>query len=423
MEEELDLDINNYTIKDLERFFGLNGNSSYTAKDVESREYKIREQLLSSGHINKRFKRNLIFFLETGKRWILTVKFPPKAPSSIPSNYPLDPLNNTPPSKELPTSRAPNVIQKPPTYFVHAKNDEYYQGMLNPLENRIITKCVNIDTRFRENIQKTVCSDFTIQLPFKLQKVVSMQLSSIELPMTYYGISSYNGNHFFKIGVTTISNVVYSKIIQISDGNYNANDLIEKINAKLHENSDIFNALEFVLDISTSGSGTGKVSLNKIVGHMEYPNIQTMSLDFNTDIQGNFSTQELSTKIGWNLGFTKSMYEGEDRYVAESIIEPNNTRYLFLAIEDFQHSVNNHFISAFENSVLNPNILARITVKNSYFTILMENDLNIVTQPRKYFGPVDLQRFRVRLLDEYGRVVNMNGANFSFCLNFKLMYE
>lgn len=423
MEEELDLDINNYTIKDLERFFGLHGISSYTAKDVESREYKIREQLLSSGHINKRFKRNLIFFLETGKRWILTVKFPPKAPSSIPSNYPLDPLNNSPPSKELPTSRAPNVIQKPPTPFVHAKVDEYYQGMLNPLENRIITKCVNIDTRFREHIQKTVCSDFTIQLPFKLQKVVSMQLSSIELPMTYYGISSYNGNHFFKIGVTTISNVVYSKIIQISDGNYNADDLIDKINEQLHKNFDIFNALEFVLDISPSGSGTGKVSLNKKVGHIEFPTIQTMSLDFNTDIQGNFSTQELSTKIGWNLGFTKSMYEGEDRYVAESIIEPNNTRYLFLAVEDFQHSVNNHFISAFEKSVLNPNILARITVKNSYFTILMENDLNIVTQPRKYFGPVDLQRFRVRLLDEYGRVVNMNGANFSFCLNFKLMYE
>ena len=421
--DELDLDINNYTIKDLELFLKLTSIPSYTAKDVESQEYKIREQLLSSGHIHKRFKRNLIQFLETAKRWIITVKFPAKTPTSIPTHYALDPLDNTPASKELPTSRAVNVIQRPTTPFVHAKVDEFYQGMLNPLENRVITKCVNIDTRFRENIQKTACSDFSIQLPFKLQKVVSMQLSSIELPMTYYGISKTYGNYFFKVIVTDTIEQVYSKIIQIADGNYNAEDFITAINTKLHNDSDIFNVVEFVLDISTSGSGTGKATFRIVPDHVQSSTIESIGMDFTTDIHGNHSTQEISTKIGWNMGFTKPIYEGWTSYVADTIIEPNNVRYLYLTVEDFQHSVNNHFISAFEKSVLNPNILARITVKNSYFTILMQNDLNIVTQPRKYFGPVDLQRFHIRLLDEYGRVVNMNGANFSFCLNFKLMYE
>jgi hypothetical protein len=53
----------------------------------------------------------------------------------------------------------------------------------------------------------------------------------------------------------------------------------------------------------------------------------------------------------------------------------------------------------------------------------MENDFNIVSEPRRYFGPVDIQRLQIRLLDEHGRVLQMNNANFSFCLNLKTVYD
>jgi hypothetical protein len=72
---------------------------------------------------------------------------------------------------------------------------------------------------------------------------------------------------------------------------------------------------------------------------------------------------------------------------------------------------------------MNPNILARISVKGSYFSLLMENDFNIVTEPRTYFGPVDIQRLRIRLFDDRGRLLNMNNANYSFCLNLKMLYD
>jgi hypothetical protein len=41
----LDLDINNYSVRDLEKFFRLKPNSKYTAADVELKENQIREQL------------------------------------------------------------------------------------------------------------------------------------------------------------------------------------------------------------------------------------------------------------------------------------------------------------------------------------------------------------------------------------------
>ena len=72
---------------------------------------------------------------------------------------------------------------------------------------------------------------------------------------------------------------------------------------------------------------------------------------------------------------------------------------------------------------MNPNILARISIKGTYFSLLMENDLSIISEPRRYFGPVDIQRIRVRLFDDHGRILEMNNANFSFCLVFKMLYD
>jgi hypothetical protein len=117
------------------------------------------------------------------------------------------------------------------------------------------------------------------------------------------------------------------------------------------------------------------------------------------------------------------MYDGSTNYLADTIIEPATIRYIYLAVDDFNNSANNNFVTAFNQSILNPNILARISLRGNYFAILMENDLNIVTEPRKYFGPVDIQRLRIRLYDDFGRILDMNNANFSFCLVFTILYD
>jgi hypothetical protein len=67
--------------------------------------------------------------------------------------------------------------------------------------------------------------------------------------------------------------------------------------------------------------------------------------------------------------------------------------------------------------------LARISIKGSHFNMLLDNETTIVSEPRIYFGPVDIQRFRIRLYDEHGRILQMNHTNFSFCLTIKTMYD
>jgi len=175
------------------------------------------------------------------------------------------------------------------------------------------------------------------------------------------------------------------------------------------------------LDLTTNGSGSGKVTIKTIGDKASF--INYFNLDFTKNIYGNSDSINLSSKIGWNLGFIRPNYSNSTSYIADTIIEPANIRYLYLAIDDYNNSSNNHFISVFNNSIMNPNILARISLKGSYFSLIMENDYNIVSEPRKYFGPVDIQKLRIRLLDEQGRIVPMNNSNFSFCLNLKILYD
>ena len=443
----LDLDINNYTIKDLETFFKINvSNKAYTAADIELREAEIREALLSSGHIDKKFKRDLIMFLETAKDWLIVAKC--KNESAI------KPYRNTAKTEQYPASReamprTEELMVRPDTPYVNTYNSEYFPGAMNPLKTRVISKCLNIDTRFRDNITTSNSSDFMLTLPVRLQKVVSMQITAIEFPVSFYGISSKYGNHHFYISVECQPQSQYdnkydenggdvfteSRVVKIKDGNYNASDLIDEINnsmiqlesnividASNIDTNSLFQYVEFTLDITESGSGTGKVNLTHTTETLGNK-IISISLDFTRDINGILDTTPVTSKIGMNLGFLKRKYEGALSYTSETLIEPANIRYLYLAIDDFNNNVNNHFISAFNQSILSPNILARISVKGSYFSLMMETDLLTSTEPRKYFGPVDIQKLHIQVYDDHGRILDTNNSNFSCCILFKMLYD
>ena len=428
--EALDLDIKNYTIKDLEKFFQIEPNAKYSASDIELKAKQLHELLLSSGHIDKKFKRDLIVFLNTAKNWLILVKC---------ENEKTNPtiLQNTPKMEKYPNvpmlqdagSRFEEMPMRTETSYMNTFNSDYFPGIINPLKTRLISKCLNIDTRFRDHETQTSSSDFLINLPMKLQKVVSMQITAIELPVSFYGISSKYGNNFFTISATQqlIPDgpiVEESKIIVFPEGNYNSGDFISVLNELLmmpaNANS-LFNYIIFTVDVTITGSGTGKVTL-ETTGNLA-STIKSISMDFTKDINGNYDKTPITTKMGINMGFLKRRYQGATKYVAETMIEPASVRYIYLAIDDFNNAMNNHFISAFPNSNINSNVLARISIKGSYFTLLMESDLNLTTEPRKYFGPVDIQKMRIQIFDDHGRILDMNNSNFSCCLLLKCIYD
>jgi hypothetical protein len=303
------------------------------------------------------------------------------------------------------------------------------------LNTRTVSKYLSVDTRFRDNYNTTCASNFTIQLPSRLNKVVSMQLTSLEFPMTYYSISGAYGNNFLYIYADTqyVEDGPidpYEMVAVIPDGNYTARDLVGVINTTLCpvdadgqplDPDNVFSNIQLVLDINDNGSGTGKVSI--LPSGVQSNIVHSIALDFTKDVKCCFDDSSITTKLGWNLGFTQPQYSGSNAYNADTVIDMTSMRYAYLSIDDHQRSANTLFFNAFHDKHINDNVLARFAMQSESFSILMANNLNMITEPRRYFGPVDIQKLHIQLFDDHGRHLNINNANFSFVLMFKLLYD
>ena len=123
------------------------------------------------------------------------------------------------------------------------------------------------------------------------------------------------------------------------------------------------------------------------------------------------------------LWFRNGVYAGSLNYVSEGVVDLSGPKYFYLVVDDFKNNVNNSFYSAFNSSILNKNILARISSPSKIFNILKENNYNIITTPREYFGPVNLYTMNIQLLDEYGRIIDLNNMDYSFCITLITVYD
>jgi len=121
--------------------------------------------------------------------------------------------------------------------------------------------------------------------------------------------------------------------------------------------------------------------------------------------------------------------DGAGNIISEGICNVQGTRYIYVSIDDFVNSSNNYFTAAFASSVMAPNIITRINVADLaqdvtvYHYAQQEGYSTELDRSRSYFGPVDIQKMRVTLYDEYGRVLNLNYMDWSMELMFECVYS
>jgi hypothetical protein len=259
-----------------------------------------------------------------------------------------------------------------------------------------------------------------VDLPIRLTQVVSLQLSAMEFPTTFYTISKVFGNHFFVLEIPEKEPL----IVTIPDGNYDYLGLQNYINNYLtNVATGDYNNIQCLVDINTpTGSGPSGGSGKMVFGSTS--GTQSFSINFLTDRYGNEDRQTpLPLKLGWLMGYREGYYENAYTYPSEGIVDLVGPRYIYLVVDDFNNSVLDGFYGAFTSSILNKNILARISLQGNVFNFLSQNNFNLITTPRQYFGPVDIQKLQIQLLDEYGRILNLNNMDYSFCLSFQTVYD
>ena len=404
-----DLNIDNYTKKELVEMFNLPPN--YNRNILEIKESTLRENIINNREIDKETQAKTIQFLIKAKNILLNNPSPntdikDKIMDFYNTSYELKP-------SKLEDSQEHMVQVRPEKPYLSSFPSEFFPGVINPLKKRTIKRNLNIDTRFRENYFSSPSTNFNLTLPTTFDNVLQMQLSAIELPTTYYNVSKQYGNNFFSITANTSTSV-----ISVPDGNYTFDGIVNAINNQLDLLGYPFNKVSFLLNINNN-SGSGQM----MVGPLD-PSLNILALNFQADKMGiDDHNTPLPLKFGWSLGFRNGVYINNLNYVSEGIVDVTGPRYVYLVVDDHNNNVNNGFYSAFNSSLLNNNILARITLQSPFFNVQLTNNLNIVTNPREYFGPVNIQNFNIQLLDEYGRVIDLNNMDFSFCLTFTTAYD
>lgn len=263
------------------------------------------------------------------------------------------------------------------------------------------TKYVNIDTKFRDEYNYNLVSDYNITLPQRLTDVRNMSVVNVEMPMTFYNISAALGNN--AILLTKTDNTTL--LLDISDGQYDATSIMTALNARKNDLG--------ITDMSFSlvGNRTTITSSATIT-----------KMNFDVDATGNFAKTNFKSRLGWLLGF-RSQFISPAK-TSDAFVDMTGSRYLYLVVDEFSSCGNqSSFISPLPMSLINKNVLARISLDKTVYPFLSvlpaNSDRYLISDTRSYTGKVDIQKLNVQIVNENGVIMNLNGADFSFCLRFE----
>jgi hypothetical protein len=409
------------------------------------------------------------------------------------------------------------------TFNVSVKQDS-----LNPNLKNTISRFVNLDSQFRQlsgiNSNST---NYTLDLSDTLKNVLSMRLYSYQIPYSWYVIDTvYNNTCLW------ITDGDKNVPVTMPPGNYNSSEFVNQLNTSFTEAGFVF-----LSEPVSYNNMNGKITLNLYGGKIDNLNyrftISTTTFITFFDFTAHLVCQQtclnnnnyLDQTLGWLMGY-RVPYENVNvtGNTATSILDLIGTKYLILAIDDFnQNHVNNSLVSITEyngtlkipnyyspdlpvvcvnannsnlsqiieeanvESILNDegnitnnglliatkyeanfykrpfvlpssprtltqaqiysineinknqnvtnfrskapttsDILAIIPIKTSGVstgTVLVEFSGALQDNIRTYFGPVNIERLAVKLLNDKGHVLNLNGLDWVITLICDCLYQ
>jgi hypothetical protein len=414
--------------------------------------------------------------------------------------------------------------------FLEPKVKQYGSHMvMSNVHKPTKTKYVNVDTKFSDEYNDFSVANYNITLPERINDVKSLTVTNLELPMSFYNISSALGNNSFQITnndvdptipyLTQLStgSVVDGKFVDtivIPDGYYTIDELKTTINSEIDKlkriptnsngnivvdaNGSIVYDTDGVTILSLTSQNTNNFGTNNMyikdangnyvkdaygnyqvqltngnfvyvsgnnalkntndlrfdyhlkgsqgVQGMFYSVGSQMIIDFTINDTGNFDKYNFKSKLGWMLGYRNLNYtitfnyqpaegdndptdglgiEGQQLTYGEFLVDLNATsRYVYLTLEEFNKGNQNSFMSPTSSSLINKNIIARISLDRAnygfgqYLPANKQNGL-LLSDIRSYSGKIDLQKVNLQIVSDIGTPLPLNGYDFSLCLEIE----
>lgn len=180
-----------------------------------------------------------------------------------------------------------------------------------------------------------------------------------------------------------------------------------------------------------------------------------------SNVEPNDNNEQLTNQIfsfvkpsdGFTSGSNADLASYKTTLITKSIsafsescpVFPLPTKYYYLVIDEFSTNFQNTFISTLPYSLINKFIICKININQSnlksFANYYLSDGLTMINQgltpgdsiyysanntnghltssKRIYNGKIDIQKLNVKVIDENGNVVNMQGHDFSFCLRIE----
>ena len=427
MNMNFDLDTSNYSKEDYYEIFNLDKTLTITESLVDEKHKTLLNNIKNENMEIEQKKAISSFLTECKKNLLKIIKKD--------NNYKLinsDFIPNM--NQSITFNNSHHVIKKD-------GSDEYHTNKINPLPKNTTSTLLNINTKFRKDFYNTSATDFVLDLPEEFKNVVSITVVSVQVPNSNYTFCSSYGTNEFSVELFDLSknnplntaNLNQEKhVIKIKEGIYTGPILQDYLNTHVFSKDPlrrigckydgISRKFRFFRDFRTYLEG----------GIQDPPHSKYgFNIDFRLEED---KDRPVQMNMGWILGYRQQYYNWDEDYTdasgvnfkldqgynPEAVYDNLGSRYFILCIDDFNKNYSNTLSSPFTESVFN-NETAIAKVPNNPNSVNFDD---IFYQSRRnYFGPVNIKKLKIQLLDELGRVVDLNNNDFSFSIQIEQLYD
>jgi len=315
------------------------------------------------------------------------------------------------------------------------------------------TKTICIDSLFCNN-----ATDFVYTFEQPLTKVINTRITSVEIPNLWYDFSSKVRNNQFTIQFFNMEDLPDSEcVVTIPDGNYVSSELSRLMNVYFMNNI-LLSRLVFKINEVNAKSViyVNENSDNAPAPYLTF--LTTYAPDFYYIVNFAIPGLPLQQTAGWMMGFrqpsytiginnvyrdiTNSLsaipssiggYEIDPGWITSTLqlgfLESESSygstayNYVYIELDDY---TNYHHVNFITNLLINgeclgKKLLAKIPITGSHNTIITNNAGDMIFKTREYFGPVKIDKMRIRVLNPFGNVIDLNQNSFSLTIECELM--
>lgn len=282
------------------------------------------------------------------------------------------------------------------------------------------TLVYNIDSRFRNATVTTTSTNtfgpqtstnFLFRLSQTIKNIISVKLTSIELPNTFYTFSNSRQNKAFYV---TLGGV--RKQVTVQDGNY-----LQSGSSILTDYTALASAYKTALNIAfpltppdefdvVYNTSTNRITISNTTTTpftIEFAPLNSLSK------YGIASTNQFNG-VGYFLGFQNYQYSGSTTYTGEVCPQLVGDSYIYLEISDWDNVQHQNYNQS------NFYVFTKILLTTGKNTVIIDTPITNPTNKEYHFlQPTNINLLQIRLLDAFGTTIDLDGANISMTLEFQ----